>query len=150
MSTMQEQLGKKVRQHRKQNNYSTADFAQILGVSVGLINNIENARNDVFKLNLLMKVTKELNLPITKFLGLNEVDVTSVKLNNDSNLALTHHDLNVFDSECIETINFYLTQIMKAFISTVITNKYDKEKIIALGECIKHDIKTISKLSKIS
>lgn len=42
-------LATNVKRRRKSYGYPTVDLARLLDVSAGLINNIENSKNDVFK-----------------------------------------------------------------------------------------------------
>ncbi len=57
-------LGKLIKKYPNTKGYSTQLLAERLNISAGLLNNIENARNDFFNLKLLNMIINELNIPI--------------------------------------------------------------------------------------
>ncbi|QIB28170.1 helix-turn-helix domain-containing protein [Caloranaerobacter azorensis] len=59
---------------------STPEFAKRLNISTGLVNNIENGRHDVFKLELLLKISKELNVSLGELLQSNYIDIRNLSI----------------------------------------------------------------------
>ena len=74
--------GKIIKLNRKAKGYSTQELAKLLDVSPGFINNIENAKNDSFNIELLYKISAVLSIPITDILSYN-TDILFNKLNNN-------------------------------------------------------------------
>ncbi|WDC83744.1 helix-turn-helix transcriptional regulator [Caloramator sp. mosi_1] len=70
MDNIQKEFGNMVRKYRKEKGYSTQKLAELLGISVGLLNNIENGKSDVFKLEVLSQIFYQLNIPILEFLNI--------------------------------------------------------------------------------
>lgn len=69
MDTLQIEFGKMIRKYRKEKGYSTQKLAELLGVSVGLVNNIENGKSDVFKLEVLSSLLKLIDIPEEKLMS---------------------------------------------------------------------------------
>lgn len=57
-------LGNLIRSKRKDCRYSTQELADKLGVSAGLINNIEHAKTDTFNLKLLNDLSNALDIDL--------------------------------------------------------------------------------------
>ncbi|MCY6354458.1 helix-turn-helix domain-containing protein [Clostridium sp. ZS2-4] len=115
-------LGAIIKKYRNFKDYSTKDLADKLNVSAGLINNIENARNDVFKLELLMNVVKELDIPTREIL-------TSILIPHHNNTDTAKNTLTADDFKAIT--DKYLDLISSHF--TLSLSQYeDKEKATEL------------------
>ena len=80
--------GKIIKLNRKAKGYSTQELAKLLDVSPGFINNIENAKNDSFNIELLYKISSVLSIPITDILSYN-TDILFNKLNNNNLLSVS-------------------------------------------------------------
>ncbi len=115
-------LGTIIKKYRNSKDYSTQDLADKLNVSAGLINNIENARNDVFKLELLMNVVKELDIPTREIL-------TSILIPHHNN---TDAEKDTVTADELKTItDKYLDLIFSRF--TITLSQYeDKAKAAEL------------------
>lgn len=82
--------GTVIKNARKNKGYSTQYLSKLLGVSTGLINNIENGKTDVFNLHLLYSLSNILDIPITQIISydLLPINVSSKNTSNDFNLIL--------------------------------------------------------------
>jgi len=72
------ELGKNIRKYRMIKELSTPELANRLNISTGLVNNIENGRHDVFKLELLLNIMKELDVSLGELLQLDAIDIRSI------------------------------------------------------------------------
>lgn len=145
MSSLCEHLGKKVREYRKAKQYSTVDLAQRLNVSVGLINNIENARNDVFKLELLKKIVHELGVSFEELLKLNFVDITELEITNEGKKIAIKSSRDL-PNEMIETVNNNLNDILRIFLSIASQYLNNPEMITELSIHLKQQLEFLNKL----
>lgn len=94
-------LGEIIKINRKSKSYSTRELADKLNVSAGLINNIENAKNDVFKLELMINIIDELDIPIHEIL-------TSLFVQNvDKNDTSIKEYLDLISFQFIDVISKY-------------------------------------------
>ncbi|MTI47602.1 MAG: hypothetical protein FH761_07155 [Firmicutes bacterium] len=85
------------------------------------MNNIENGRHDVFKLDLLFKMAEELEVSLIQLLDINSINLDDLALLEElnSNLAKDIND----GSERIHHLNKNLNKIIKTFI--LVAAKYD-------------------------
>ena len=61
---LSKKLGELIKYKRKNCRYSTQELADKLGVSAGLINNIEHAKTDTFNLKLLNDLSNALDIDL--------------------------------------------------------------------------------------
>jgi transcriptional regulator with XRE-family HTH domain len=121
MSTIHEKLGILIKTHRKQKSYSTKELASKLNVSAGFINNLENAKNDAFKLEILIQILKELDIPLNQLFLNTYLDSTLMNSgmeNNRIEVPLQQRGLN-----CSPTIQSHIEQIVDLFIE--VSYKFD-------------------------
>ena len=124
-------LGEILKKYRKAYNYSTQQLADTLHVSAGLINNIENAKSDVFKLDLMCSMINELHIPTHEVLT--SLFTSSNKSDNYNTLVKEFLDLISF--EFIYAISQY----------------EDKEKAVdMLGSWLLSQLDLIKKAKEIS
>lgn len=71
MSTIYKELRNKVRFYRKSKNITTSELTSRICVLIGQLHNIENENYDVFKLELLHKLSKELNISLGELINPN-------------------------------------------------------------------------------
>lgn len=76
--------GNLIKYKRKAKGYSTQELAKLLEVSPGLINNIENAKNDTFNLELLYKISSILDIPVTDIISYSLDDIFNKTIINDN------------------------------------------------------------------
>lgn len=140
MYTIQERLGLLVRKQRKAKSLSTQDLAKKLGVSSGLINNIENSKNDVFELELLMNLIKELNISI------DNVFIEAIKVNKPN----MHNTLEIIIPDeiykDINMINKYLSSLVITLLES--SMKFDDTEEYLKVACY-HIIEEIRAFNKI-
>lgn len=77
-------VGNLIREKRKESGFSTKELADKLGVSVGLLNNIENSKNDTFHLELLISISTLLNIDIFQLIS--SINDNKSKDNNSNSL----------------------------------------------------------------
>lgn len=79
-----------IKNARKNKGYSTQYLSKLLGISTGLINNIENGKTDVFNLHLLYSLSNILDIPITQIILYDSLpnNISSEAIPNDFNLIL--------------------------------------------------------------
>lgn len=143
MSTIQERLGLLVRKQRKSKGLSTQDLAKKLGVSSGLINNIENSKNDVFELELFMNLIKELNISIDNVF----VEAFKVnKLNMHNTLEIIVPDEIYKD---INMINKYLSSLVITLLES--SMKFDDTEEYLKVACFHmvEEVKTFNEIKSI-
>jgi transcriptional regulator with XRE-family HTH domain len=146
MYTLQEKLGLLVKRQRKMKGLSTHDLAKKLGVSSGLINNIENSKNDVFKLDLLVDLVKELNI------NLDDIFVESIKINvlnpvrEQNTIEITiSNEMN----KDIEVINKYISTLLTILLESTLKFEDTEEYLHVLSSHIYDDIKTFDKIQSL-
>lgn len=141
------EFGRNVRKYRKAKNYSTAELAKRLNVSVGLINNIENAKNDVFKLNLLIKLIDILNVSLSDLLQHNLIKINVSE--QAENIQITFKEIN---NSC-ENKNLIINSLVKiteSFIDTISMYSYDKNAIEIINKHILNELNLFKELHKTS
>lgn len=63
---MEIKVGELIKAKREEKKYSLVDFAQIIGITPGYLSQIENGRKKNPKLEILLKIAKELDIPVFK------------------------------------------------------------------------------------
>lgn len=80
-------LGDLIRYKRKECGYSTQELAYKIGVSAGLINNIENAKTDTFNLKLLNNLSDSLDIDLCLALSKKTINenysISSIQIDED-------------------------------------------------------------------
>ncbi|NLI57962.1 MAG: helix-turn-helix transcriptional regulator [Clostridium sp.] len=67
---MEIKVGELIKAKREEKKYSLVDFAQIIGITPGYLSQIENGRKKNPKLEILLKIAKELDIDLSMLLGL--------------------------------------------------------------------------------
>ena len=67
---MEIKVGELIKAKREEKKYSLVDFAQIIGITPGYLSQIENGRKKNPKLEILLKIAKELDIYLSMLLGL--------------------------------------------------------------------------------
>jgi len=75
MNEHYKKLGNLIRQQRLKKGFSTQELADSLGVSIGFISNLENAKTDTFNFELMINLCKELDISPFNFLPPSEGDL---------------------------------------------------------------------------
>ena len=147
MSNVYKELGAKVRRYRKAKHYSTAELADRLGVSAGFINNLENGRNDVFKLELLINILKELDLPLEEFFQLKPVHIRQISV-DENNATFSIKKLDGESQEKIDFINHHLNYIVRSFLTTISEYSCSQVAIEEISRSTVSHLETIRNLKK--
>lgn len=142
MLRIYEQLGFKIRKYRKQKNYSTYEFAKRIGVSAGLINNIENGKNDVFKLELLIKIANDLDLTLSDLLDITSLGIETIDINSNFSTDVN----NSVSEENAALINSYINQIIQTYLTCILNHGCNEKVIKSVGNHIIDDINFIKKI----
>lgn len=124
-------LGELIKYKRKDCRYSTQELADKLGVSAGLINNIENAKTDTFNLKLLNDLSTALDIDL--FLILSKKTITQ---NNLLNSIETNELIN----------NKYNDLLFR--LGSIINNNYYEANIINLLDKLLSEIKYFDVLTR--
>jgi transcriptional regulator with XRE-family HTH domain len=148
MYKIYDELGKKVRKYRKEKNYTTAGLAERLGISPGLVNNIENAKYDVFRLELLLLIVKELDVSLGELLQLSTLDVRNIDLKES---LLTSIETHVEDTpEDMEFCNHQLNLVIRSFLTTISEYGTTRGNIETISNHILHEFDTLIKLHRLN
>ncbi|MFT9497788.1 helix-turn-helix domain-containing protein [Anaerosolibacter sp.] len=148
MYKIYDELGKKVRMRRKEKNYTTAELAERLGISAGLVNNIENAKYDVFRLELLLQITNELNVSLGELLQLNTLDVRNIEFNE--NFLPSIETQGEDTQEDIQFCNHQLNLVIRSFLTTISEYGITRENIETISNHILHEFDTLVKLHRLN
>lgn len=148
MSIIYKDLGDKIRKYRKAKHYSTAEFAERLNVSAGLVNNIENGRNDVFKLELLTAIMKELDIPLEELFKLEPVSIRPISVDANSQ-SFFLEQIEGENNEEISIVNQHLNYIVRAFLTTVSEYGCSKTAIEEISRSTSTHLEVIRNLKKI-
>jgi len=140
MGNTHESLGIKIKKFRKNKNLSTAELANRLNVSAGLINNIENARNDVFNLQLLNKIIDELDISINDLFDIKTYSIEEI------NLDLNKARINQYSSNIsVDTIQNCSNEILQEFFNTISQLGCSTEGIESITNHLKSELQFIKR-----
>lgn len=143
MGSIQENIGIKIKKFRKNKNLTTAEFASRLHVSAGLINNIENARNDVFNLQLMNKITDELDISLNDLLDIKSYSIEEVNLDLNK-VRINHYNSNVK----VDIIQNCSKEILKEFFNTISQLSCSVECIESITNHLISELEFIKKYHK--
>jgi len=140
MGNTHESLGIKIKKFRKNKNLSTAELANRLNVSAGLINNIENARNDVFNLQLLNKLMDELDISINDLFDIKTYSIEEINLDLNK-VRINQHNSNIN----IDAIQNCSNEILQEFLNTISQLSCSTEGIESITNHLKSELQFIKK-----
>lgn len=129
---MQSQLGEIIRKYRKQKGYTMTQLAARLGISMGLLSNIETGKSSSLQLTLLNNIVKELDIPVSELELFSEpypIEDLSINLTKDYN-----------------KIKSSLEKLINAFIRTSSELSYDENKVDIITNMLIKELQTISLL----
>ena len=99
-------FGEIIRAKREEKNYTLVNFAKVIGISAGYLSQIENGRKDNPKLEIVLKIIKELDIDIDILFGIEGAHGNS-SINMPSLLEVVAKDRNykvLEDKEILEKI----------------------------------------------
>ncbi|MCT4621137.1 MAG: helix-turn-helix domain-containing protein [Marinisporobacter sp.] len=147
MSTIYKELGEKIRTYRKSKHYSTAEFADHLNVSAGLINNIENGRYDVFRLELLHKIIAALDISSTELIDPSFINFNKVDINKDS-IDISLRVLCDTSNQTPTFLKDHINTLVDLYISMASDSQFDEESMNIVIDHIEHEINFCKNLCK--
>ena len=74
---MEIRVGELIKAKREEKKYSLADFAEIIGITPGYLSQIENGHKKNPKLEILLKIVKELDIDLSTLLGIESQEENS-------------------------------------------------------------------------
>ena len=74
---MEIKVGEVIKAKREEKNISLVNFAKVIGISPGYLSQLENGRKANPKLEIILKIIRELDLNIDMLLGLDEKPETA-------------------------------------------------------------------------
>jgi transcriptional regulator with XRE-family HTH domain len=126
-------LATNVKERRKSYGYTTVDLARLLDVSAGLINNIENSKNDVFKLQLLNNLLNLLNISHDKIFELKQSSPHLCINNNNLTISLDIRDISESDKHELVTA---LMPVLNTYVEIAASHKGNKKIIKQVNNCV--------------
>lgn len=121
-------LGQYIKSRRVLKGYSTQELAEILEVSAGFINNIENGKTDTFNLTFMKNLCKILDLPMLSILSNETEEIKGL-------LSIRH---NVTD-----TLSNNVNDIIEAYLQLAVKFNYDPAKMKVIKEKIIYELNFI-------
>lgn len=143
MAKIHEKLGITIKNYRKLKSYSNLDLAKKLGISVGLVSNLENAKNDVFKLELLNNLLKELDIPLEEIFDICPININNLDFIDNKICLSTNINENI---DVLQSINYNSNLIIRNFLNTIYEYECDIETIEYISNHILHGLHTIKLL----
>lgn len=131
MEDLAVKIGKIIREKRNEKGYTTQELANKVGVSAGLINNIENARTDTFNLKLLFDLCDCLNIPVQSLV---QIDLEEFK-----NFYLSTQNVT-------KALAGRLNLVIDKFIETAIKNNYDEKFLDFITQKLLYEIEFYDQL----
>lgn len=146
-TTANKVLGQLIQKQRKSKNYTIPEIAEKLGVSVGFISNLENGKNDVFKLDLLSKITRELDLSLTEIAPELSIQIDQIDMNTSKDkieIQLTNQGI-----KNIELINQQVTAIVDTYLKAISEFEYHPEAIKAISNHLINELEYSNKIKNL-
>lgn len=140
-------FGDLIKEHRKLKGLSTQEISKLLDISVGLFNNIENSRHDVFKLELLFKLANLLDIPINEIATKEKTFAPDIYI-PDLNLCIESKYTNTKKSD-INIMNYYLKDIIFTIADLLYEYENDAEAAKIFISHINHEFKTFESIKKL-
>lgn len=147
MLILKSNLANQIKKKRKYLNISTQELASRIKLSTGCINNLENGRHDVFKIDLLNKIIGELNIRIEDIVA----DVERAKINNvkTSEKNKCEFDIFVEDEFDKKEIKEGIMYIVSAYIDLIKECKEVNNALPVINSLIATQLNNIKEFKKI-
>lgn len=143
MTEVYKELGKKIKNYRKDKNITTSEFAKILNISAGHLSNIENGTYDIFRLELLFKIASELGITFEELLQFKYLNLNQLMVDDYFKSLFTHTN----NSRENEYYNKLLNSLVITYISTISKFKSDKDKLESITSHIIDELNLIKNIS---
>lgn len=115
-------LGSLIKEKRLQKGLNTQQLADILGVSIGFLSNLENAKTDTFNVDLILKLYNTLDISLFSFLPISNSSLHSGNLLSPAQLNETPNNMVNILSQNIDTI-------INTYINCIKNHNYDPQFI---------------------
>jgi len=147
MSSIGKELGYKIKSFRKSNNLSTQYLAKQLNISTGLLNNIENARNDVFKLDLLLRITDVFNITLAELL---EFDLNNIERVNTYKDGKIYIEFNIANTNNIVSnkITSSIKHLLDAYLELLREHNFNEESVDYINNYILQTFSLVKHINK--
>lgn len=126
-------IGKLVNEKRLEKGYSTQVLADKLDVSVGFVNNVENAKTDTFNLILMQKLCSTLDIEVVSLLA-DKADQISKFLN--------------ISQEIPEKLSTHINKLTDEYIKAAIKLNFNDKKLETLLNKLVYEVDFLSDLEK--
>ncbi|MEJ8553756.1 helix-turn-helix transcriptional regulator [Tepidibacter sp. Z1-5] len=146
MCEIYKKLATTVKVHRNTKQYSTATLAKKINTSVGLINNLENARHDIFKLDLFNALITELHIPLDQVFTFQKLDLNPIYCENNILQIQQPKDQS---GKAIENINHNLNLIISSFVSLSQEYNHSEQAMYSITKNIVSNIETMRNLNNL-
>lgn len=131
MDDLVKKVGKLIKEKRLEKGYSTQELAEKLGVSAGLINNIENAKTDTFNISLMNGLCEILSISRLSMLVSEPSELKNILGSaNDIPISLMQH----------------INSIVDEYIKAGIKLNFNKNKLEVISKKVVSEIRFISDL----
>lgn len=131
---MQQQLGETIRKYRKQKRYTMAELAEKIGMSIGLLSNIETGKTNSLQLTLLNDIVRVLDIPVSELELFPE--------------PYTFERITTSVTEDFNKIRPSLDMLVNSFIKISSVLDFDENKVSLLANMLVKELQTISNLIK--
>lgn len=133
---MQRELGQIIRESRNKKGYTIVELADKLGISTGLLSNIETGKTDSFQLALLNSIVRELSIPLSE-----------LKLFPE---PYPIEELDIDFSMDLKKIHPSLEALINAFISTASELSFNEATLSLITDILINELQSITKIIEIS
>lgn len=147
MEGVYKELGKKIRKYRKNKGLTTLELAERLNVSVGHISNIENGKNDIFKLELLFNLTKELDIPLNNLLNISELKISKVTMDAER-IEVSFIKPDIVQNRDMAVIEKYLKILIEKYLENIFNYNYNEESVETITNHLVEELSFINKLNQ--
>jgi transcriptional regulator with XRE-family HTH domain len=147
MSELTKSLGETIKKYRKLRGYSTQAFSKKFDISCGLINNIEHDKSDFFKIDLLMNIIKELDIPLNEIKTLADQSINEISPNSiesEINNVLVEDDF-----EEVDYLNTYAESIIQSFFNAIHHYEDKQEASVIISSIILKTLESLQNLKEI-
>jgi len=111
-------LGNLIKEKRLKMGLTTQQLANILGVSIGSLSNLENAKTDTFNVDLILKLYNNLDISLFDFLPISNSNLHSGNLLSPSQLSETPNNK-------VDMLSLNIDVIVNTYINSIKNHNYE-------------------------
>lgn len=126
-------IGRLVKEKRIEKKYSTQELAEILGISTGLVNNIENGKTDTFNIALMNKLCSNLGIDILSLLADKTDDISKL--------------LNI-SQEIPANLSAHINKLTEEYIKAAIKLNFNDKKLETMLNKLLYEVNFMSEIEK--